>query len=188
MIKIGSFFEAHIEKIVLVIVGIVCIWLMITRVIFSPNQVSYGDGKYSPAAIDEQVYQKALELRQKINTPPEGLPPYKSRLPEFVALLDSSINNIDVNIWPQVPYAVDGTSKGPGRGGKYNLPVIGAVTEVDVEHIRAAAYVPTDVITPENTYDKAANEPNDIDLVTVEAKFDIQGLYKRFEQCFVDDV
>ncbi len=188
MIKIGSFFEANIEKIVLVIVGLVCIWLMITRVIFSPNQVSYGDGKYSPAAIDEQVYQKAVELRQKINTPPEGLPPYKSKLPEFVALLDSAINTIDVSIWPQVPYVVDGTAQGPGKGGKYNLPVVGAVSEVAVEHIRAAAYVPTDVITAENSYDKAANEPNDIDLVTVEAKFDIEGLYKRFEQCFVDDV
>ena len=189
MIKIGSFFEAHIEKIVLVIVGLACIWLMITRVIFSPNQVSYGDGKYSPAAVDEQVYQKARELQQKINTPPEGLPPYKSKLPEFVALLDSSISDIDVSIWPQVPYAVEGTAQGPGgKGGKYRLPVIGAVNEVAVEHIRAAAYVPTDVITAENTYDKAPSEPNDIDLVTVEAKFDIEQLYERFQQSFVDDV
>ena len=187
MIKIGSFFEAHIEKIVLVIVGLVCIWLMITRVIFSPNQVSYDDGKYGPAAIDEQVFRKAQELQEKINTPPADLPPYKSKLPEFVALLDSSISDIDVNMWPQVPYAVDETAQG-GKGGKYRLPVIGAVSEVEVEHIRAAAYVPTDVITAENTYDKAPSEPNDIDLITVEAKFDIEGLYKRFQHSFVEDV
>ncbi len=186
MIKIGSFFEAHVEKIVLVIVGLVCIWLMITRVIFSPNQVSYGEGKYSPAAVDEQVYKEALELEQKIKTPPEDLPPYKSKLTKYVALLDSSISDIDVNIWLQVPYAVDGTETGPG--GEYRLPGIGVVSDVAIERIRAAAYVPTDVITPENPYDKAANEPNDIDLVTVEAKFDIEGLYKRFKESFVDDV
>jgi len=186
MNKIVSFLEAHVEKIVLVIVGLVCIFLMITRVIFSPNQVSYGDGKYSPAAIDEQVYEEAQLLSDKVTPSPEGLEPYHSKLAEFVALLDSSIRDIDVNIWPQVPYAVDETIR--GAGGKYRLPRIGAVGEVEVEHIRAAAYVPTDVITPENPYDKAANEPNDIDLVTVEAKFDIEGLYNRFEQSFVDDV
>lgn len=192
MIKIGSFFEAHIEKIILIIVGLVCIWLMITRVIFSPNQVKYGDGKYSPAAIDEQVYEQAQELRQKINTPPEDLPPYKSKLSEYVALLDSSISDVDANIWPPVPYPVEGTALATGtdagKGGKYRLPVIGQVTDVDIEHIRAAAYVPVDLINAENPYDKATKEPNDIDLVTVQAKFDIEGLYRRFKHSFVDDV
>ncbi|MCP4260047.1 MAG: hypothetical protein GY774_21405 [Planctomycetes bacterium] len=188
MIKIGSFFEAHIEKIVLMIVGFVCIWLMITRVIFSPNQVSYDGGKYSPSAIDEQVYRKAQELQDKINIPPEDQAPYQPKSPEFIALLDSSISDIDVTVWPPIPYEVDGASKGPGGGGKFNLPVIGSVSDVAIGHIRAAAYVPTDVITAENTYDKAPSEPNDIDLVTVEAKFDIEGLYKRFKQSFVDDV
>ena len=186
MNKIVSFLEAHVEKIVLVIVGLVCIWLMITRVIFSPNQVTYGDGKYSPAAIDEQVFEEAKLLRDKVNTPPDGPDLYESKLAEFLAKLDSSISDIDVSIWPQVPYAVDETLR--GTGGKYRLPRIGTVSEVAIEHIRAAAYVPTDVITPENQYDKAANEPNDIDLITVEAKFDIGGLYERFQQCFVDDV
>ncbi|MDT8302059.1 MAG: hypothetical protein RQ760_11290 [Sedimentisphaerales bacterium] len=186
MNKIVSFLEAHVEKIVFVIVGLVCVWLMITRVIFSPNQVSYGDGKYSPAAIDERVFEEAQLLRDKVTTPPENPELYQSKLTEFLALLDSSISDVDVNVWPQVPYAVDETLR--GKGGKYRLPSVGAVSEVAVEHIRAAAYVPTDVITPENQYDKAANEPNDIDLVTVEAKLDIEGLYNRFEHCFVDDV
>ena len=186
MNKIVSFLEEHVEKIVLVIVGLVCIYFMITRVVFSPNQVSYDGVKYSPAAIDEQVYEEAQLLSDKVTPSPEGLEPYQSKLTEFVALLDSSISDIDVNIWPQVPYAVDETIR--GAGGKYRLPRIGAVGEVEVEHIRAAAYVPKDVITPENTYDKAANEPNDIDLITVEAKLDIEGLYERFKQSFVDDV
>ena len=186
MNKIVSFLEAHVEKIVLLFVGLVCIFLMITRVIVSPNQVSFGDDKYSPAAIDERVYEEAQLLRDKVTPSTDDLEPYQSKLDEFLAMLDSSISDIDVNIWPQVPYAVGETTR--GAGGKYRLPRIGAVDEVDIEHIRAAAYVPTDVITPENPYSKAANEPNDIDLVTVEAKFDIKTLYDRFKQCFVDDV
>ncbi len=186
MIKIGSFFEEHVEKIVLVIVGIVCVWLLITRVIFSPNEVSYGDEKYSPGAIDEQVYKEAKLLRDKIDTTPTDSELYKSKLSEFVALLDSSISGIDVKLWPQVPYAVDGGIS--GTAGQYRLPRIGEVNDVAVEHIRAAAYVPTVAVTAENPYDKAPHEPNDIDLVTVEAKFDIEGLYARFKESFVDDV
>ena len=187
MIKIGSFFEEHIEKIVLVIVVLVCVWLLFTRVILSPNEVTYGDAKYSPGAIDEQVYEEAVLLRDKISNPPEDMENYKSKLSEFVALLDSSIPDIDVNLWPQVPYAVDGVLSGTG-GGRFRLPRIGDVNDVAVEHIRAAAYVPTVPVTPETPYDKAPNEANDIDLVTVEAKFDIEGLVGRLRHSFVDDV
>ena len=187
MIKIGSFFEEHVEKIVLVIVGIACVWLLITRVIFSPNEVAYGDGKYSPGAVDDKVYEEAVLLREKINTPPTDPEPYQSELSKFVALLDSSISDIDVSLWPQVPYAVDGVISGTG-GGQYSLPRIGEVNDVAVEHIRAVAYVPTVAVTPEAPYDKAPHEPNDIDLVTMEAKFDIEGLYERFKESFVDDV
>ena len=187
MIKIGSFFEEYVEKIFLVIVGLVCVWLLITRVIFSPNEVAYGDGKYSPGSVDDQVYEEAVLLRDKINTPPTDPEPYQSKLSEFVALLDSSISDIDVNLWPQVPYAVDGVISGKG-GGQYRLPRIGEVNDVAVEHIRAVAYVPTVAVTAESPYDKAPHEPNDIDLVTVEAKFDIEGLFERFNNSFVDDV
>ncbi|HUU16469.1 MAG TPA: hypothetical protein VMW72_04915 [Sedimentisphaerales bacterium] len=187
MIKIGSFFEEHVEKMVLVVVGLVCVWLLITRVIFSPNEVAYGDAKYSPGSVDDQVYEEAVLLRDKINTPPTDPEPYKSRLSEFVALLDSSISDIDVNLWPQVPYAVDGVISGTG-GGQYSLPRIGEVNDIAVEHIRAVAYVPTVAVTAEAPYDKAPHEPNDIDLVTIEAKFDIEGLYERFRHSFVDDV
>ena len=186
MIKIGSFFEEYVEKIILVIVGLVCVWLLITRVIFSPNDVLYGDGKYSPSAVDEQVYEKAVRLRQKLNEPPENPEPYRSKLSEFVALLDSSISDIDVKLWPQVPYVVDASRA--GAGAEYRLPRIGEVNDVAVEHIRAAAYVPTVPVTAEAPYDKAPHEPNDIDLVTVEAKFDIEGLYERCKHSFVDDV
>ena len=185
MIKIGSFFEEHVEKIVLVIVGLVCVWLLITRVMLSPNEVLYGDEKYSPSAIDKKVYEEAELLSQKLKEPPKDPEPYTSKLSEFTALLNSSLRDIDVKKGPQVPYAIEGIRE---KGGQYRLPLIGGVNEVAVEHIRAVAYVPTVAVTPESPYDKAPHEPNDIDLVTVEAKFDIEGLSKRLRHSFVDDV
>ncbi len=186
MIKIGRFFEEHVEKIVLVIVGLFCAWLLITRVIFSPNEVTYGDSKYSPASIDEKIYEEAEQLRQKLDAPPSTPELYTPQLPEFLAKFDSSISEIDVSLWPQVPY--ESVLSTEMAGGGYRLPRIGEVNDVEVEHIRAAAYVPTVVITPDEPYDKAANEPNDIDLVTVEGKLDIGGLFERYNNSFVHDV
>ena len=68
MIKIGSFFEEHVEKIVLAVFGILCIWLLITRVLLSPNQVVYNNEKYSPSAVDDRVYEDAELLRQKLSS------------------------------------------------------------------------------------------------------------------------
>ncbi|OHB65078.1 MAG: hypothetical protein A2168_08955 [Planctomycetes bacterium RBG_13_50_24] len=183
--SIGSFFEEHVEKIILVIVGIFCAVFLITRVILSPNKVSYDDRNFSPSAIDNYVYEQAQLLRQKLNEPPNQLDPYKSRVNDFLALLDSSIRNVDTTLWPVAPYELGDEA---GVAGIYNLPRIGEVNDVAVEHIRAVAYVPINEVTPENPYDKAGNEPNDIDLVTVEAKFDVKQLYDKFKECFVEDV
>jgi hypothetical protein len=60
--KIGGFFEEHVEKMVLVVVGALCAWLLITRVILSPNVVPYDGKNISPTAIDEQIYAKAKLL------------------------------------------------------------------------------------------------------------------------------
>lgn len=183
--SIGSFFEEHVEKIILVIVGLVCAWLLITRVILSPNMVSWDDRNFSPSSIDNYVYEQAQLLRQKLNEPPDKLDPYKPRVDDFLAKLDSSINNVDTTLWPVAPYELGDDAS---VAGIYSLPRIGEVNDVAVEHIRAVAYVPINEVTPENSYDKAGNEPNDIDLVTVEAKFDIEQLYDKFNENFVEDV
>ena len=71
--SIGSFFEEHVEKIILVVVGLICVWLLITRVLFSPNMFAYNDGKYSPSAIDNAIFEEAKELEQTLSKPPEKL-------------------------------------------------------------------------------------------------------------------
>jgi hypothetical protein len=47
--KIGRFIENHVEKIVLVIVGVVCAALFFRSVIFSPNVVQVGDKGLVPS-------------------------------------------------------------------------------------------------------------------------------------------
>lgn len=178
--KTGSFFEAHIEKIVLAVIGLVCIWLLVTRVIFSPNSVEYDGKKFGAGNIDVYVSKRVEILENKINQKPEEKPPYKPRLDEYLALVDSTVNNVDANIiLPQPNKIAEASSK-----KTYRIPAIGSVSDVKIEHIRAVAYVPTEKINEDNTYDVAEHEPKDIDFVTVEAKFDVAALCKSFFESF----
>lgn len=183
--KIGSFFEEHVEKIVLIIVGLICAWILITRVILSPNQVTYNDNTFSPGSIDSYVNKQAEELQQRLVATDEQADAYDSKVNDFLAVMNSTLRDIDVNLWPERPYTVTAQA---GAEGIYRLPDIGEVTDVDIEHIRAVAYVPTERITELNPYVTAGHEANDIDLVTVEAKFDIQSLYEKFERNFLQNV
>ena len=184
-IKIGSFFEEHIEKIVLVIFGLLCVWLMITRVLLSPNKVIYDDAKYSPSAIDERVREEAELLQQRLQEPAEQLDSYQPKAVEFLAMLDSAVSDVDVDLWPPRPYNIASTTD---INRSYRLPYIGEVNDVAVEHIWAVDYCPTARVTEQNPYYNAGHEPNDIDLVTVEAKFDVRGLYERFRENFVENI
>ena len=183
--KGGNFFEEHVEKIVLAVVGLVCIWLFIAYVLISPTHVEHGGKRFSSGDIDNYILQQTKALEDKLNSKPQPKQPYESRVSDFVALIDSAISNIDVSLSPVQPPVLEDIDI---NKGKYRLPLIGQVNDIEVEHIRAVAYVPTEEIDEENTYDEAAHEPNDIDFVTVEAKFDVAGLYKRFRECFAGEV
>ncbi len=205
--KVGYFLEEHIEKIVFAAVGLVCIWLLVFRVLISPNAVSYDGRKFNPSEVDKRIEGQAKDLEYKLNQPPESKPAYVSRLTGaldpndpvrkgvwgdlqhgFEGLLASAINGIDTDISIPIPPLI---SSEISDGRKYALPltngVIGEVTDVAVEHIRAAAYVPTQPVTEEVTYENAMPQPDDIDLVSVEAKFDVAELYRRFHDSFNSD-
>jgi hypothetical protein len=207
--KIGGFCENHVEKIVLVLVGAVCVWLFFTRVIFSPNVMMLGrTGKaYTPGQIDRYIFeQKAQELRVKLQEQKKGgvgktyarkldgpIDPKKDTwiagiidrpLPKgFLGLFDAPLDFINPTILSTAtPVAVSVSQQHAER--RYRLPLIPDVTDVGVSLIRAAAYVPLQEVTLQTTYDKAAVEPNDIDLVTVEGRFDVAELYRRFRASF----
>ncbi len=182
MLKIGSFFEEHVEKIVFGIIGLICAWLLITRVVLSPNVLEYNNEKFSPGAIDKRINKQAKELEEELARLPEPAGPFKSRVPEFMAVFNSPIKNIDVSIVPPQPYI---SPSGPKRS--YRLPQIGAISSAEVEHLRAVVYVPIREITGESAYSQAEYEPNDIDFVTVESSIDVSALYGRFHECFAGD-
>jgi len=168
---------------VLVVVGLVCAWLLITRVIFSPNGVSWDGRNLSPSAVDAYVYDKARILDQQMRGPATEMEIYEPRADEYRSLVAVAFD-VDVEAVPVVP---QDTHPG-GVPGIYRIPAIGEVADVAVNHIRAVAYLPIDEVTPQNPYDKAGNEPNDLDLVSVEAKFDVEKLYENYKESYFLDV
>ncbi len=180
--KDSNFFEEHVEKIVLALVVIVCIVLSYLFVVKSPCTVNYDGQKIGPGDIDNYILNEQAEvLESRLDRSPEQPEqPYKTRVGDFTALLNSAIGNIDGNIYPPLPFSLESVID----DRVYRIPVIGEVSEVSVEHIRAVAYVPNGEINEENVYSEGNSEPNDIDLVTVEAKFDVSELYSRFYESF----
>ncbi len=185
MSKKGSnFFEEHIEKVVLGAVGAVCLWFLITRVVISPNVVEYENKKLSASRVDEQLTQQAELLESKISQKPKEIEAYKAQMGAFAAEFDSAIRNIDSNLYLPLPastYTHDTSER------KFAIPAIGEIKGIDAEHIRAVAFLPKGAINEENIYERAETEPNDADIVTVEGKFDVSGLYERFYANFAGD-
>ena len=184
--KIGAFFEAHVEKIVLIIVGILCSWLLITRVLFSPNAVEYSIGskteKLSPSAIDNRIYEDAQNLRDEptgMFTAPEIRPAQK---PVYLATLENPLSDIDINVHLPLPEPANVMI----ASNEYRRPNIGKITNIDIEHIRAAMYEPVETITVNNPYDSSNSEPNALDLVTVEGQYDLTELYDELWECYVN--
>jgi hypothetical protein len=183
--KGGNVLEEHVEKIVLVLVGLVCVWLLITRVVISPNKVVlYAGVKLGPGDIDRRISQEAEILKLKLEGRPEPLPPYKQRIDAFVGLVDLPIGDIDISLYWPLPFhsSTDIIDK-----RKYGIPLVGEVTDAAISYIRAVAYEPIIEIDEENQYDMAISRPNDIDFVTVEAKIDVLGLLGRFYDSFAGD-
>ena len=179
--KGGNLFEQHIEKAVLAVVGLVCIWLLITRVAFSPNKVAYDGKRFRTSKIDPYIRKQAEVLQSRLNGRTESEDPYDAQLDKFIAKMGSAIGDIDVDVvWPVPGF-------GPadfGDNRKYRLPQIGSLGQAMAEHFRAVAYVPTVEIDKDNIYDKENSEPNDIDFVTVESTIAVGQLAESFYACF----
>lgn len=181
--KSGNFFEEHIEKIVLAVIGLVCLYLLIFRVLISPNYVEYEGKKFGPSDIDTYISEQAKLLKDAMNSKPQPKQPYEPNSGRFAAVINSPLSNIDARLNMPLPPNLKQVSD----GRKYSVPEIGAIDEVLVEHIRSVAYVPVVEIDDQHAYDQANSEPNDIDFVTVEAKYDVARLAKNFYEHFAGE-
>lgn len=203
--KIGHFFEVHVEKIVLVVFGILSLYVLMVRVIFSPNVVEFDGQKFSPGEIDQRIKKEYADPvraavvgdankddRQYVPKLTGFIDPNELNVDGlngpfdkgFAGLMASAIQHIDDTLYPPQPRhsAADSTEK-----RSYKLPFVGEVRDVKSNYIRAAAYFPAAEITAEKPYDDIEHEPNDLDLVTVEGKFDIGMLRQRFDESFASE-
>ena len=174
MDKILRFLEEHVEKIVLGIVALVCIWPFVMYVVISPNTVTFDRETYTPGAIDAYIKKQARSLEAKLDEPPASPNAYTPKLNEYRDLLASAIKGVDFSISPPVP---ESNPQGGIIVRKYNLPTVGTVDDVLVGHIRAVVYEPIGEVGMERPYSSTESEPNDLDFVTVQGSFDIAGLY-----------
>jgi len=202
--QIGRFFEEHVEKIVLVVAGVVSLWILGFFVLRSPNTIELDNKKFAPGQVDTYIFnEKAAAVVAQLERPPAPKGRYQSPLTGYIDANDAilgelkgpldhgfsglfacAISNVSSEYYPPLPH-VSSAQKTDDR--EYNLPTIGEVADVKVDHIRAAAYFPVEPLTESTTYQSAQHEPNNLDLVTVQGRFDLKTLRARFHESFASE-
>ena len=180
--KIGGFFEAHVEKIILIIVGLLCSWLLITRVLLTPNIIEYKGRSYSPGTLDVQLLDDVRYKQKEFNpTAIELIPPSNKN---YSALFSNPLEEIDFEL-NLVPEAVSSIVV-----DNYPSPDINKIriTNTNIEYIRTVAYEPVVEVTKNEPYEDDNSEPNDIDLITVSGNLNIQSIVDELKKCYIDGV
>ena len=204
LVKIGLFLEAHVEKIILALFGALSLWLLFTWVAFSPNKVTLSSGSVvSPGQVDQTINRVyAPPVEEGLARTPEKKDGYQPKLDAPIdpndAVVQSIRGHLDqglMGLYSDVLAHLPGLSMPlPSRGGvlsgegkAYRLPPMGSVRDIQAEHIRAAAYVPAEPLSEDLDYESALSEPNDLDLVSVQASFDVAMLRARFYESFASE-
>ena len=176
--KQSNFIEAHIEKVALVIGVLAAIFIIYKFVLQGPAKPVIDGSPISPGQLDIYIAEQADMLKERLEREPVPKPAY---VPQSIGFMEKMNSVLDSNLnvlWP-MPSSVESVVN-----KKYRIPVIGSVNDVDVEHIRAAAYLPKAAVTPENAEAEETYEVNDLDLVTVGGNFDLVPLLDSFQECF----
>jgi hypothetical protein len=205
IVKGGNFIERYVEKLVLAIVGILCVLFLLVRVTGSPNKIGDGKMRYSPSEIDQELGAQTAQLEKKMARAPDPGRAYMAQANAFLSLFEgrpAEMNDFKV-LKDMNEAAVKWTiakvnddihimlPKQPSRNREprgYRLPQIGPVTDVAANAFRAAGYVPTATVDIEHPYKDETSEVNDVDFVTVAAKFSLKALFGSFQQSFVSGV
>ncbi len=175
----SNFMLEHIEKIALALAGIICLYLLFSEVIMSPSVVEYEGSTYSPGDIDKRIEKETKELTYRLAGEPSSAREPQEKLGDYISRLENAVE-IDTSLWPAVPRLTDEDDD----GRQYTVPEAPGISDAAVGWIRALAYIPKQEIGGLVTYNDVETEPNDLDLVTVEAKLDVSGLYTSFNESF----
>ena len=180
--KIQDLLEAHLDKIVLGVIGVLSLYLLWAFVLGNPYGVEAHNRKLGPGQIDQINRQQAQLLAGSLDDPADPIIYDQTFLADFEGLMRTSLPTLAVHL--PIPY--------PGVGEQvfendriYPTPDIIPLTDVQVAYLRGAVHKPTEEITPEVTYRNAMTELGDLDLVSVSGVIDIQTLYRNFQQSFM---
>ena len=177
----SNIIELFIDKAVLAAAAIAALWILLAFVIGSPNSVKFNGEKIPPSKIDVTIRDEAENLQKKLQEKVQDGNQYKPQTSGYLALVENSVKIADANVnFPMPDYPAN---IGPGDR-KYQLPKIGQIEKPSIAVVTMAAFVPTEELSNEVTYDKAEAKLEDIDLVTVESSINAKQLYDDFRSAF----
>ncbi len=182
--KKANFVEMYLDKIIFAGVGAVCV-VLLGVLVFGGSSVEYNGTAYGPGQIDERIKEKAQQLSYKIDTRPNNDKVYASELPQFEGLLSKSIKGVKLDLYTPLPRNLGGATEVVNK--VYRVPNISDVYDVNAAMFRMVAYEPTEEVSVKRPYEQVDTEAADMDFITVEAKFDVGGLYDEFYESFVSD-
>lgn len=174
--------EMHVDKIVLgvmIVISLVILWMY---VVGSPYGQEVDGRKRGPGEIDAHVRTKADTLRQALDQNGDATVYDKTYLAEYDKLVQCPISTI-----ASLPIPC------PGPGATlvvedrlYALPEIAPLTDVAASNLRGAAQKPLEQAAGMEMMDMTAMSQTleDVDLVTVSARFNMQSLFNGFQQSF----
>jgi hypothetical protein len=177
----GSLIELIADKAVLTVAAIAALWVLFSFVISSPT-IEYAGQKLSLGRIDDAVNKKALILQEKLRKEPADSNVYQPKKSAYLALVNDSIKGVKTDIlFPKAPYST-GIIVNPNR--IYRLPSIENISTPILASATMAAFVPTEELGGDITYENANTKLADVDLVTIESGIDAKKLYDNFRESF----
>lgn len=171
--------ENHVDKIALAIVCLISLFLLGRYVVFNPYSVKVDGRKLKPSTIDNYVKNKADRLNEQLAQSSKAMS-YNPHLPKYKKLQQCSVSAVESTMV---------LMQNPGVGirieeeREYSLPMIPGLSEIQIAHLRGAAQIPVEQSDSEITY-PGGGGLDDVDLITVSSRFDVQMLYDNFQKSF----
>ena len=179
--KILEALEKHADKIVLITIAILCLFLLWKFVIGNPYVVKNNAVKYTPANIDKRVNSSAGQIEVILNG--KGEPkPYRDN---YSAIFDNMMAESVAIDLGDIPIIQPEQGKVLDREKRtYSKPDIPAATDIAATPFKTVVHVPTETVNMATPYASVKTELKDIDLVSVQVSFDVQTLYANFKRSF----
>ncbi len=176
-----NFFEAHIEKIVLALCGLISFGIIVTNVLISPNQVELNNSTFVPGEIDQYISQQKETLVDILNDQAQTKEAPTSKMDTFIRQLRQPF---DVS-HPIIAFVPTIASEDIEK--EYIPPQIPPLENPAAGHLRAVAYFPAVPLDRGMTYSSVEKDLNDLDLVTIQATLNIPEIYGRYKAHFYGD-